>query len=204
MSRLLTKTRHQGPVAHVTCTGRIAAGPECEELDSLLQELLNESGTVELDLAAVDFLDSSGIGILVRNLVRARNQRKVLKLTELSPQVRKTLEVTSLLGQFRVSETSTRVRSGLRVLFVHPSSEIRTFVSSLLNGRGAQANTCASLYDARLLMNAGETDVVVLAAGLDAPQFEKYKMLRLHSDFFDRPADEASEELLAKIKAAVD
>src|SRR4051812_32370639 len=125
MSQLQIKVVHQGPRASVTCAGRLAAGPECDELDALLQQLLRESGTIALDLAGVNFLDSSGIGVLVRNLVRASEQRKVLRLTELSDQVRKTLEITSLLGQFRVGDSATRIKSGLRILFVHPSSEIR-------------------------------------------------------------------------------
>jgi len=189
--------------AQVICSGRIAYGGEAEELDKVLQELFKETGTVELNLAQVSFLDSSGIGILVRNLVRARAQRKVLKLTELSDQVRKTLEVTNVLGQFRTSAPPAVVRRGLRVLFVHPAAEIRTFAAALLQSRGAQANTCASFYDARLLASAGETDLLIVPSEMQTGNGAgALKVLQLEKDFFEVSGEKAAEELVAKINAA--
>jgi anti-anti-sigma factor len=203
MANLQHRVTLDRATARVVCSGRIAYGGEAEELDSVLQQLFKEAGTIELDLAAVHFLDSSGIGVLVRNLVRARSQRKLLKLTELSEQVRKTLEVTNVLGQFRSSAPPACVRRGLRVLFVHPSAEVRTFAAALLQSRGAQVNTCASLYDARLIATAGETDLLILPPGMEGSNgMGAPKALHLEKDFFEASGEKAAEELVAKINAA--
>jgi anti-anti-sigma factor len=203
MPSLQHRVKMDRATAQVFCAGRIAYGGEAEELDAVLQRLFNEAGTVELDLGQVNFLDSSGIGVLVRNLVRARAQRKVLKLSELSDPVRKTLEVTNVLGQFRASSPPACVRRGLRVLFVHPSAEIRTFATALLQSRGAQVNSCANLYDARMVATAGETELVILPDGMDARNgAEAPKALHLPGDFFSASGDKAAEELVAKINAA--
>jgi anti-anti-sigma factor len=204
MPSLQHRVKVDRATAQVICSGRIAYGGEAEELDSVLQELFKETGTVELDLAQVNFLDSSGIGVLVRNLVRARSQRKLLKLTELSDPVRKTLEVTNVLGQFRTSAPPACVRRGLRVLFVHPSAEIRTFATALLQSRGAQVNTCASMYDARLIATAGETDLLILPAAMESSNGAgTLKVLQLDKDFFEASGEKAAEELVTKINAAV-
>lgn len=197
--QLELKTDYAGEKARLTCTGRVVAGPEADALDATLTKLVKEVGTIELDLAGVTFLDSSGIGVLVRNLVRARAERRVLRIAALSPQAQKTLEVTSVLGQFRpANSTPTQVKAGLRVLFVHPSAEVRTFVASLLKGRGAQAQTCASIYDARMLAGA-ETDLMIVSSEDDSAADNAKKTLRLERDFFARSGDEAAEALIAKI-----
>jgi anti-anti-sigma factor len=205
MSRLELRTDYSGELARVTCRGRVAMGPETQELDALLQRLLREVGTIDLDLEHVDFLDSSGIGVLVRNLIRAREQRKTMRLVALSPQARKTLEITSVLGQFRGRDSAgPEIKPGLRVLFVHPSAEVRTFVSSLLKSRGASVSSCARGYDARLLMTAGELDVVVACTETKTEVVTPAggKMVTLPADFFQRIGEEVSEALLAAVSAA--
>jgi anti-anti-sigma factor len=204
MPSLQHRVKVDRATAQLICSGRIAYGGEAEELDSVLQELFKETGTVELDLAQVNFLDSSGIGVLVRNLVRARSQRKLLKLTELSDPVRKTLEVTNVLGQFRTSAAPACVRRGLRVLFVHPSAEIRTFAAALLQSRGAQVNTCASMYDARVIATAGETDLLILPGEIESSNGGgSVKTLQLDKDFFEASGEKAAEDLVAKINAVM-
>jgi anti-anti-sigma factor len=205
MSRLELRTDYSGELARVTCSGRITIGPETEQLDALLQRLLREVGTIDLDLEHVDFLDSSGIGVLVRNLIRAREQQKLLRLAALSPQVRKTLEITSVLGQFRSPDTvGAQIKPGLRVLFVHPSAEIRTFVSSLLKTRGASVSSCASGYDARLLMSADEVDVIVVCteSKTEVVTPSGGRTVTLPADFFQRSGEDVAQALVAAVSAA--
>jgi anti-anti-sigma factor len=206
MSRLDLKTDYFGELARVTCSGRIAVGPETEQLDAVLQKLMREVETIDLDLEGVNFLDSSGIGVLVRNLIRAREQSKVLRLAALSPQVRKTLEITSVIGQFRSPQADTaQINPGLRVLFVHPSAEVRTFVTSLLKTRGAMVDSCASGYDARLLMSSGDVDVIVVCTESKTEVLTPSgaSKVTLPADFFHRSGDEVAQALVAAIKGAI-
>lgn len=206
MSRLDLRTDYSGELARVTCSGRIAIGPETEQLDALLQRLFREVETIDLDLEDVSFLDSSGIGVLVRNLIRAREQSKVLRLAALSPQVRKTLEITSVIGQFRSPQPdSAQIKPGLRVLFVHPSAEIRTFVTSLLKTRGATVDSCASGYDARLLMSSGDVDVIVVCTESKTEVLTRSgaSKVTLPADFFQRSGEEVAQALVSAIKGAM-
>src|SRR6266550_3125388 len=100
MSELTLKIECSGERAWVACSGRIVAGDPCAHLDASLQRLCREVEHVDLDLEQVTFLDSSGIGLLVRSLVRARKEAKTLRITAMSSRVRQTLELTNVISQF--------------------------------------------------------------------------------------------------------
>ena len=205
MSKLDISTKYSGDTARLTCSGRIFAGLECEELDRTLEKLLREVNNIDLDLQNINFLDSAGIGVLVRTLLRTRIQNKRMRIVALSTPVRKTLEITNLLPQFAYhGQAQTAVRDGLRVMFVHPSAEVRTFVDALLSHRGALIQTCASLYDARRLMTPDRFDVMVVPAELaPAAAPAGITVLELDEDFFSVPAEEAGESLIARLNARV-
>ena len=57
-----------------------------------------DSGRLTLDLAEVSFMDSSGLALLIEIANRAED----LRLTGLPDNLRRVLEITGLLGHFRV------------------------------------------------------------------------------------------------------
>lgn len=63
---LSLQTRCSGEVHVIQCTGRIVLGEEIKSLEAALEESTRESARVVLNLAAVDRLDSMGLGLLVR------------------------------------------------------------------------------------------------------------------------------------------
>jgi anti-anti-sigma factor len=204
MSKLDISTTFIADKARVVCSGRIVAGKELEELALALRRVLLEVQTIELDLRDVSFLDSAGIGLLVRTLVHTRIHGKRLRFAALSAPVRKTLEITNLLSQFDTDEQEEQLPEGMRVLFVHRSPEVCTFVDALLRQRGAHPQTCASIYDARLLAEAFHIDLVVVPAELDGSSLSEkgLKVLTLEKDFFSARAEDAGESLIAQLKAA--
>jgi anti-sigma B factor antagonist len=75
----------------------------------LLQERLVEvlrggSSSIVLDLSAVTFLDSTGLGVLITGLKRCRSADGDLVLVTTQPNVLKVLEITGLNDVFQIYE----------------------------------------------------------------------------------------------------
>ena len=87
-------------VAHVTIldvNGRIVLGDEIGDLRNAVRNLVAEGKKkIILNLAAVDYIDSSGVGELVGSYTTVRNAGGELKLLNLSPKVQDILNVTKL------------------------------------------------------------------------------------------------------------
>ena len=79
---LALESRHVGSVYVVKCAGRIASGEESKVLDEALQRGLREFNRIVLNLAEVKYIDSAGMGLLVRFLWHLRNRHGDLRLAE--------------------------------------------------------------------------------------------------------------------------
>src|ERR1035438_5301553 len=95
-------------VAHVTILdvrGRIVLGDEIGDLRDAVRGLLAEGKKkIILNLAEVDYIDSSGVGELVGAFTTVRNAGGELKLLNLSQKVHDVLYVTKLYTVFDRSE----------------------------------------------------------------------------------------------------
>src|ERR1041384_510397 len=97
---LSLRNRQVGDISVVTCTGRLIEGPEANALRQRLTDLLAFDPRVVLDLGGIDFIDSSGLGLLVRMLTRAQAQRGDIKLCAVPRELAKILKVTRLGALF--------------------------------------------------------------------------------------------------------
>jgi anti-sigma B factor antagonist len=93
------KVTQQGPATVITLQGNLMGGPDAASLNSQLHELLGAGRKyVVLELAGVEFMNSSGLGMLIGGastmknaggkLVLANAPERILdliKLTKLSP-----------------------------------------------------------------------------------------------------------------------
>ncbi len=67
------------------------------KLRQVVNDLVADGNThVVVDLGAVDFIDSSGLGSLVASLKTARSAGGDLRIASIGPQVRMVLELTGL------------------------------------------------------------------------------------------------------------
>src|SRR5579862_2109680 len=103
-------------VAHVTIldvTGRIVLGDEIGELRDAVSALLSrDKKKIILNLAGVDYIDSSGVGQLVSSFTAVRNAGGELKLLNLTPKVQDILGVTRLYTVFDIRDDEfTAIRS---------------------------------------------------------------------------------------------
>ena len=95
-------------VDHVTIVdldGRIVLGDETEQLRSAVRELIAKvKKKIILNLAGVDYIDSSGVGELVASFTAVRNAGGELKLLNLTQKVHDVLNVTKLYTVFDIKD----------------------------------------------------------------------------------------------------
>jgi anti-sigma B factor antagonist len=85
----------------VVCHGRLVAGL-CDALHARVKPLLAQSKMVVLDLGDVTFMDSMGLGTMVRLLVSARSAGCDLELLHVGRRIREVLGLTHLLQVFTI------------------------------------------------------------------------------------------------------
>src|SRR5256884_1241491 len=95
--------RDAGQVTVVDLSGRIVLGDGSALLRKTIRGLLQDQRKlILLNLADVDYIDSSGIGELVSGYTAVKNQSGDLKLLHLTKKVRDLLQITKLYTVFDV------------------------------------------------------------------------------------------------------
>jgi anti-sigma B factor antagonist len=107
------KTTENDRVTILTLNGDLVIGEAESTFKKTVTRLLEE-GKVHLlvDLKGVGFLDSSGLGALVRALTNSQKEGGQTKLVHAGPQIRKLLEMTKLDSVFELhDDLSTAISS---------------------------------------------------------------------------------------------
>jgi anti-sigma B factor antagonist len=95
-------------VSHVTIVdinGRISLGDETGKLRDTVRQLISaDKKKIVLNLAHVDYIDSSGVGELVSSFTAVRNAGGELKLLNLTKKVQDVLYVTKLYTVFDIKD----------------------------------------------------------------------------------------------------
>ena len=98
-------TRESGKVTILDVRGRIVLGDEIGDLRKAVHKLVDEGKKkIILNLADVDYIDSSGVGELVGCFTTLRNAGGELKLLNLSQKVQDVLYVTKLYTVFDIKD----------------------------------------------------------------------------------------------------
>jgi anti-sigma B factor antagonist len=105
--------RDAGKVTVVDLSGRITLGEGSALLRTTIRGLLDDQRRmIVLNLADVDYIDSSGIGELVSGFTAVKNRDGNLKLLHLTKKVRDLLQITKLYTVFDVfSDEGAALRS---------------------------------------------------------------------------------------------
>jgi anti-sigma B factor antagonist len=102
--KILTfEIERDGEVAVVKCHGRLVAGT-ADEFYQELKPLLPQIKEVVLDLGDLAYVDSMGLGALVRLYSWARQNECEFQLLHLGKQLRNVLKMTNLLSVFSQAE----------------------------------------------------------------------------------------------------
>jgi anti-sigma B factor antagonist len=216
-------TRQVGRVTIVRCQGRIVAGSESESLRSHIARLLQDRRSIVLHLGDVGFIDSSGLGTMVRAHATTRQARGDLKLCNVPENLRKVLEMTRLTSVFDLHEseekalaafyrpassTQTAAPRGPSILCLDSNIDVLAYLREFLRRAGYEVQSTDRISDAMLLMRVTPVDLLLVGpdkvASAASPQaFQsacaKIPVIELGSDFSTRDAGEAGAALLAMI-----
>ena len=224
--RLSLDTREVGRVTIVRCNGRIVAGNETESLRAHVAWLLRDRRAIVLHLGEVGFIDSSGLGTMVRSLTSTRQVHGDLKLCNVPEPVRKVLEMSHLAQLFDTHESEENAvaafyrpgaraeapaRTGRSVLCLDRNSDVLAYLREVLRRAGYDVHTSNHRGDALLLMRVTDFDLLLVGADMNqsaTPAFKsacaRIPVIELSSEFCTRDAGEAVTELLVRIEAKFD
>jgi anti-sigma B factor antagonist len=217
-------TRNVGDVTVVTCTGQLVAGPETAAFEAHLDELIAVHPRILLHLGDVTFVDSSGLGLLVRYLTRAQNASGALRVCAVSPIVDRVLTVTRLKTVLQPFDTEAQAfldvhRSGReasaspQILCIDSSEDVLAYLRELLRSDGYRPTTVSNIPDAMILLSALRPRVVVLGEAFRAVVAARQDFARLTAScvlvnlpagFARQEARIAAVDVLATIREAID
>jgi len=213
-------------VVVVRCRGRIVTGDEARFLQSELDRLIESSKNVVLQLAEVTYLDSGGLGTLVRMLGRLRAARGDLKICQVPAFVAQVLRVTNLLGVFHLYASEAQAieafsaipeeqrgafqPSDRRIVCLDSSLELLAYLRVLLQRSGYEVFTTQYPTDAMTLVMGAPDSIVICGPGIgsNAPAIERLrqsspaaKFLHLSPDFSTTQADQAGPSLVNQVRS---
>jgi anti-sigma B factor antagonist len=177
-------SRRVDTITVVTCTGRLIAD-ESAALQQHLDEVLRWGPDLLLHVGAVEFVDSSGLGLLTRYLARTRNAGGGVKLCAVPNQLREVLRITKLgtvleshdsereaIAAFyqRGAATAAPLSFATDILCVEPSADLLVYVGEVLRQAGYRVTTAAHWPDALILLTVKQPKVVVMSAALQAAE----------------------------------
>ena len=106
MAELNINERQAGDVTVLDMSGKITIGEGSVSLRSAIRRLLEEGKKrILLNLSAVSYIDSSGIGELVSSYTAINKEGGQLKLLNLTQKIKDLLTITKLLTVFDVYDS---------------------------------------------------------------------------------------------------
>jgi len=115
LEKLKTSTRQLEGVTIVDLSGRITLGEASVAVRDVIIDLMGKGNKkILLNLGKVDYIDSSGIGVLVTGFSTVRSQGGELKLVNLSKRIRDLLHITKLYSLFDVKDDEAAAIASFR------------------------------------------------------------------------------------------
>ena len=222
-------SRTVGDITVVKCDGAIVEGAASAALRQHVNEVLERTPAIVLEFRNVHFIDSSGLGLLVRILSRAGQDN--LKLCSLTSRVSEVLRITRLSDVFDCRESEAeaiaafyRRPTGSRglppfaapnVLCVERSPDLLTYMQELLRQAGLSVMATDNLPDAVTLLKATTPKVVVVAPELRTAGttgtvetfnrlLEALAVVEVPPDFAHQDPIETGPRLVERVRGLID
>src|SRR5437868_7124157 len=177
-STLALTSRIIGDIGVVYGRGRVVAGTEAGQLKQQVKSMLTECLDVILNFAAIDYIDSSGLGVLVTLCTRASAPNGQVVLCNLPEKVQELLSITKLTKVFEIYKTEAEAIYGLygevsrdlrpgmptgaRLLCVDSSPELLAYLREILHAENYPVLTALNMEDGLLLLRATKFSLVAI------------------------------------------
>ena len=226
--QLSLQTQDLGDILIIRCQGRIVVGEEIRALQLVVEEVPIQSKKVVLHLAEVHFIDSAGIGALVRLLGVLRAHGGDLKVCQASPFVRRVLEITNLLGVLpdHASEQEAAAAFGnashwpnetfeparTRIVCTDSSHDLLAYLKALLTRSGYEVLTTRRPSEASTLVKCTKPHLVICGPGMQENEFamdglrkcaSTTQLLLLSPDFSSSDAGHAGSSLVDQVRSLI-
>jgi anti-sigma B factor antagonist len=224
--QLTLQSQTLGDVVVIRCHGRIVSGDESRQLQAEIEKLTALTKNVVLQLGDVTYVDSGGLGALVRILGVLRAARGDLKVCQLSPFVEQVLQATNLLKVFQpfasekeaIEAFSAKPSSAhdagqpsvARIVCLDSSLDVLAYLKVLLQRSGYEVFTTRYLSDAvslavgtkpRLLVCGPSWHANAAVADKFSQSAPAVQLFYLPADFSTSEADQASRNLVDRVRS---
>lgn len=220
--RLALSVRKPNHVAVVDCVGRIVAGAETTALEAAVRKCMSENCDVVLNLAGIEFVDSSGLGLLVRLATSTRDTRTGVRFCNALPAVQRVISLTMLDRVLQPYDTEDQAISsfGTRqeqsapasapgdILCADESKDLLAYLREGLGQAGYRVHSAAIVPDALMLLKAMRPKLVIagpiFAERLTSRASEmNVPIVKLPEEFSVSDAGEAMSKLIARLKSVL-
>jgi len=210
----------------IRCQGRIVFGAEVNALQLELEKQTVLTKNVVLHLGEVSFLDSVGLGTLVRHFGGLRAKGGDLKLCQVSPILLQVLQVTNLLRIFPIHASEEEAiqafskgpqfheetfgTSRTKIVCIDPSHDLLAYLSALLKRSGYEVVTTRNPSDALLLVRVTRPHILICGPGIQTNESAmkslseikpKVQLLLLAPDFSTGEAGQAGADLVNRVRS---
>ena len=222
------QSRSVGDITVVKCDGRIIEGAESATLRQHMNDLLPNAPWIVLHLGDVAFIDSSGLGLLVRILARTGHGN--LKLCAVPAKIADVLKITKLATVFDSYESEADAIAAFyeratrpdksqpflpaSILCVEKSVDLLTYIGELLRQGGFSVITVDNLPDALILLKATRPKLVIVGTELRSASgtwtentfnelIDALWVIELPADFGSLDPSETGQHLLDRVRALI-
>jgi anti-sigma B factor antagonist len=109
------ETRTIGDIQILDCSGKITLGEGTMTVRNAVRDILKDNGRkIILNLADVNYIDSSGIGELVSTYTTVTSSGGEFKLLNLTKKIHELLQITKLLTVFQVFDNEQEVLASFK------------------------------------------------------------------------------------------
>jgi len=109
-----TKKQIRPGVVVLEMTGSIRMGPNCQQIEQAVDDMIRRHETWAIfDLSGVSFIDSSGVGTLVRCLAKLKKLGGTLRLTGVKDMVEGVLKLTQINKVIEIYPTASEASRDL-------------------------------------------------------------------------------------------